>query len=833
MLRPPPPTGPLPPDSQLISLPLHPGDELFPISALEDWEELLDALLPFTMSLIAKRTDEGVPVLYMPGNFRGRHFNRDEDDARENEAEKILNMIHLSYTNERKIKKAKERYSMSIHYFSMIFDYVDIYEVVNSCKSRSFNVIFIFYNLLHYAHSKTDVKLLNLLLEKISEAGLFHVSMIVPILEYFCEQGIYVNIPLEYAERLLCFYMHPPREDESEFRRNLFDKSDTKFVNYILDCITEVPFNVIVNIIFHDQIDILKRFHNKFKDYRLLYYAIRYESRNILDYLYSLEKPIGSYIDPEYLVSVGIDLNDVKVVDVLMAEGNLDIIEGLYDHVTDLTYLNNRIVLFISVRRNDYAMTEFLLSKGVVPDGISCGYAAYNGSLPMLELLIEYGADIKSTTIYYAAYSGKMQVLKYLYKKKYKFEYSTMNYLVEGGHLNINNLETLQDVVEPLQDHILNYACRDENTELEVIEYLYNKNAKLDPHVLNSIARWGSLEALRFFMSRGVKIDQHIMGNLATRGQLSIIRNLYRNVVPVVSITGQVGTTTITRFFNRNKQELNYDTVTKGIRYGCFEVQHSFVLSRNNNSLSILDQETVALLPNLEDQEESIVPTTDQLECVIYNQLPPVDEGTLQTAVRHRHLDLALFLMSKKAPVDEEALYDTIVRGFNDMSELVYNYYPVVNQYHIILAKLWNRDKILELFKDKPITVSSSIPHRDYIIVPYDYYNSTLEYRLYYACSHGELDVLKAYRGPVSIKIRSHIPGFSRYEHDHTDMLYVTVLHGQFKALRYLETRYNAEIKQNSRYTACAARIGRMDMLVYLVENGYAVCEKALLNASY
>jgi hypothetical protein len=434
---------------------------------------------------------------------------------------------------------------------------------------------------------------------------------------------------------------------------------------------------------------------------------------------------------------------------------------------------------------------------------------------------MEHGADI-SSSIYYAAYAGKVNILKYLYQKKYTFECSIINYMIAGGYLNINDTGTLQDIVEPLQDHILNHVCMLENIDLEVIEYLYNKNAKLDPCVLNNIARWGSLEVLRFFISKGIKIDQHIMGNLATRGQSSIIRNLYRNIVPVISITGKIGNRTITRFFNRNKQELNYDTVTKGIKYGCFEVKESFMLSRNNG-LSILDQET---------EESNVLTTTDQLECTIYNQLPPVDEGTLQTAVRHRHLDLVLFLISKKAPVDEEALYDTIIRGFDDMSELVYNYYPVINQYHITLAKLWNRDRVLELFKDKPIVSTSSVPHRDYVITSYDYYNSTLPHRLYYACSHGELDVLRTYRGPMSIKIKPDIPVFSRYEHDHTDMLYVTILYGQFKVLKYLETRYEAtEIKQNSKYTACAARIGRMDMLVYLIENGYTVCEKALLNA--
>ena len=232
------------------------------------------------------------------------------------------------------------------------------------------------------------------------------------------------------------------------------------------------------------------------------------------------------------------------------------------------------------------------------------------------------------------------------------------------------------------------------------------------------------------------------------------------------------------------------------------------------------------------------------LECVIYNQLPPIDEGTLQTAARHRHIDLISFLMSKKAPVDEEALYDAIIRGFDDICILLYNYsllvleFPILNQYHIILAKMWNRHNVLEYFKDKAIIQSSSIPHRDYVITSFDYYNADLPQRLYYACSHGEVDVLKCYfangRGSIEMKIKEvvFIWSASNYKHEHTDMLYTTVLHGQFEALKFLEQRYKEkygeEYKSNTKYTACAARIGRMDMFTYLIENCYAVCEKAM-----
>ena len=508
------------------------------------------------MSLIAKETNIGVPILYMPPKFP-QHFNRNIDETQENEVEKILIQIHMNYTINKKNIKMRSCCEAQSQSIDQIFKYVDIYEVIESCKSKSFDMIFCYYDILNYAYIKTDVKLINLLLVKIAESGLFDVSMFIPALEDLCKKEIYVIIPTEYAEKLLYYYLYTQNIQNN---RKLFDRNN-KFIKYILACIKEVPFDIIVNIIFYDELDLFLHIYEKIKNYKLLYFAIRYESHNILDYLYSIENPIGSYINTEFLIDNNIDPNDVKAIDKIIADGNLELIKGCYKHITDLEYINNRIVLFLAVIKNDYAMTEFLLLQGVEADGISCNYAAYYGLIPILELLIQNGAEITSVTTYYGAYSGKVEVLKYLHRKKYKFKYDTINYLVKGGHININNLETLKDVVEPLQDHILNYVCINDNnnnnsTDLDTIEYLYNNNAKLDPRVLNSIARWGSLQTLRFLISKGITIDQHIIGNLATRGQLSIIRNLYRSIVPIISLTGKMGNVMVTRYFDTNRQNL-------------------------------------------------------------------------------------------------------------------------------------------------------------------------------------------------------------------------------------------------------------------------------------
>jgi hypothetical protein len=372
--------------------------------------------------------------------------------------------------------------------------------------------------------------------------------------------------------------------------------------------------------------------------------------------------------------------------------------------------------------------------------------------------------------------------------------------------------------MEPLKYHLLNYISTDENADIEVVEYLYNKNAAFDTSYMNLIASSGSLNILRFFMSKGISINQHIIGNLATRGQFSMIKGLYNNIVPVISLTGQIGNQTVTRFFNKNKKELDYNTVIKGIKYGCFEIKQEFTVSKQ-----------LLLNINMLTNEYNFEPT--KINCVVYNQLPPLDEGTIQTTARHRYIDLLKFLIKVKAPIDEDAMYDAIVRGFDDVVLMLYEYYPVINNYHIQLAKLWNRNKILNFLRDKPIINTTTI-HQDYDISEFQYYNKSVCEILYRACSHGEIDILKIYRGSINIKILSiddNLNTRNGYKHDHNDMLYVAILNGQFEIVKYIENNYI--FTKDSKYISCATRIGRMDMLEYLIKNDYIVCEKAMVNA--
>jgi len=515
------------------------------------------------------------------------------------------------------------------------------------------------------------------------------------------------------------------------------------------------------------------------------------------------------------LFEASFDKDSITYTEEIVSEGNLELIKKIYLHTIDIDYLNRRMILSLAVKNNDYEVAEFLIKQGSKIDIISCNYACYNGSVKMIELLINGSAVIESVNLYYAAFNGKLDLLKYIHNKKIKFDASVLNYFIKGGHLNINNIQSLENVVESFQDYILDYACTEQSVELETIEYLYQKNAKLSRHIMNNIASTGSLKVFRFFMDKGVPIDQHIMGNLATRGQFSLIQSMYNKVVPVMSLSGQAPSgAIITRFFNTNKKELDYTTIIKGIKYGNFEIKQSFIIQKDTQLLLTDELDTSQLT----------------LECTIYNQLPPIDEGTLQTAGRHHHIDLVEFLISKKAPIDDDAMYDAIVRGYTDIVKMLYEYRPKINNYCLLLAKLWNRYDILKFFEDKPFATISEPIHRDYDLTDFEYYGKSTPRILYYACEYGNLKIIKQYvtinNKMTKIKtdfIRGNLRGF----HDHTDMLYVAILNGHLHIVDYLSKFSN----KDSKYIACAVRVGRMEILCYLVVNNYTICEKAIIYA--
>jgi hypothetical protein len=796
-------------------------------------------------SVIARKTSSGVPVLFMPYKFPNKKHGKAE--LVENSLDSILSKIYIDYKPEKTItlKKALYRESepeihINVFFVDKICSYLNLYEIVNCMTSSTANNTFVFYELLHYAHYKMDVKLINLLLRKISNTRFLDVSMLAELVEDMYRKNIPIVIPKEYSDDLLDYIMrNKNNEEESLFTRGLFDIFDQNLRKYIIQCST-LSGKTTISILFRDNLELFVQVHNKMKKKvkgtNILHYAIRYESFRTLDYLYSLEKPIKEYIDITFLQKYEIYPDDKMILETIMEFRDLTFIKEMYEHATNLKYLNKRIALFISVRKNDYETVLFLLSKGVKPETTCLVIAAYNGSVEMMKLLVKHGADPLNTTyVYYAAYAGRIEMLKLMYEKGYELGYDIIRYLDQGGNLIKNNLKTLDDLMIPLKDHIMDYVCEDKEVELETIEYLYNKNVKINKHIMGSLSSRGSMEAFRFFMSKGIPIDQHIIGNLATRGQYSIIRNLYNNVVPVISLTGQVGNVSITRFFNQNRQELDYTTVSKGIKYGCFEIKQSFVISgpkqiQSNQILTIEDSPYTQSVLACTNAFESV----KQIDCTIYNQLPPVDEGTIQTCARHSHIDLLLFLIARKAPIDADAMYSAIVRGFTEVCILLYQYYPVINQYHIILAKLWNRHEILEYLKDKPLEPMAPYPHAEFTLSEFDYYGRCIQQILYHACSHGELDVIKNYRGSLKIKLIPTIPtfNFNRFTHYHIDMFYTAVLHGQLEVVRYLETKPEYDtVKKDSKYTACAARIGRMDMMRYLVKSGYEVCQLSMANA--
>jgi hypothetical protein len=800
-------------------------------------------------TLVAKQTNDGIPVLYMPCSSSSFFARMQRSQSRFDEAdfdfplELLLRNIYINYDKKERIlcstKKTSEFnrigyeiITVSVYFFDKICSYLDLYEIVKSLRSENPTNAFTLYFFLEYANYKKDIRLINLLLKKICKITVFDVSMVFDTVKRMFDERLPIKLPKYHAENLIRQHILPTRFRFDNFF--IYEKiTDNDTIKYLCKCIKKLTEQSCINILFHDELKLMIGLHKKIKKViNPLHYALRFGSNKILKYLYTLEKPIKEYIDPVFLNENEIDGESRDILETILETRDLTFIRDMYEHTTDLEYLNNRICLFIPVRKNDYATTLFLLSKGVKTDKISPIFAGYNGSIDILKLFgkynDKYGIKFEEMAVYYAAYAGQFDLLKEMYKNGYKFESSLIEYMLESGKLDLNNRKTLDKVYEPLQDHILSYACRKESTNLETIEYLYYKGAKLEPWVMNSIASSGSLDVFRFFMSKGIKIDQHVLGNLATRGQSSIIRSLYNNVVPVISFTGKLGDNTVTRFFGRDRKELNYATVRKGIEYGCFEVKQSFTITRTNQML-LTDlyapgTDTQAILDNF---------GPSSIDATVYNQLPPVDEGTIQTTARHRHIDLLEFLISKRVPIDDDAMYDSIVRGFTDVTVMLYNYYPVVNDNHITLAKLWNRHEILKFFADKPIGKPKTTIDFGYDIKPFDYYDQGIQRILYYACSHGEMDIIKSYRGSYSIKLKPTVVIWNagRYSHEHTDMFYVAILHGQFEVLQYLESVSPIDYKADSKYVACAVRIGRIDFVKYLVKRGYAVCENSMRNA--
>jgi hypothetical protein len=511
-------------------------------------------------NLVAKQTDVGVPVLYMPYfDFRRRIIKHRVQESKSDfilPLEIILSKIYIQYDDKKSIvfdKNDKEStIEMNVFFFDKICSYLDLTEIVKTLRSYISINSFTFYYLLEYACYKNDIRLINVLLLKLSKSTMFGTNMVMDIVTNICSKRLSVKLPKDYVERLFLYFINDGR-----FGKN----SPFNDIYYLKTCVISLTQQTCISIILHDRVDIVKVFHKKMgKKINLLQYALRYNSQSVLKYLYSTEKPIKDYINLDFLNEENIDPNDTSVLDFILESRDLSFIKKMYDNAINLQYLNNRICISIPVRKNDYQTTEFLLSKGAKPDDVCLIYVGHNGSIDMMYLLFKYGCkkfrqknDFSEYTskhmIYYAAYAGKIDMLKELYRNGYKFGPEILNYIIQGGHLIINDIKSIDNVFEPLQEHLLTYASMSDKVDLETIEYLYYKGSKLQDGIINNIARSGSLDVFRFYMSKGIKIDQHTMNNLASRGQNSIIRSLYNNVVPVISFSGQVGNITITRFF--------------------------------------------------------------------------------------------------------------------------------------------------------------------------------------------------------------------------------------------------------------------------------------------
>ena len=720
--------------------------------------------------IISTYTD--LPLIRLPYDVYSLHLYDKNSDVNKSALTIFLKNIRINYTNDVTITMEHDLIKMHVYFFDIICEYIDLREIIKCLNNDSFcDNTFILSDLLTYAIYKKDVSLINCVLKYIGK-------------ETFLITNYHIYMMYENNFDFLEF--------DISFNKQLYDPflRSPEIKEYLMRHIRTLAFEDVLYFVQKNNVYMVKHFNIhtdvNFCD-MLISMAKRYNAHDVLEFLYLHEEPVKNYVSEDFLLEEEIDPESKDITEKLIEEGSFSIIKKMYENVSDLAKLNRRFLISLAVKYGHDNIVEYLIEKGCKIDKYACNYAGFKGSVKMMSLFIDNNVVIDPVTIYFTAYNGKTDILKLYSKNNILIDKHTIDYLIDGGHMDINNLEQLADIVEPLKDHILNYACT-KNVDLECIEYLYLKNAKFDPVNMKNIAYKGSSEILGFFMSKGYPIDQHIIGNAATRGHLHILKSLYDISTPVISLTYRQNRRT--RFFNKNKKELDFTTVSKGIKYGTFRIVESFIIEKPSGLI----------------------------DCTIYNQGPPVDEGAIQTSARHGYIDQLRFLISKGAPIDDDAMYDAIIRGYTEIVIELYNYSKSVNDYHIALAKLHNRHEILDFFKDCEIFKKELVNNSTYPII------KEINDSIFY----GDLDFI------ISLNLSKKPLDFDTSQKSLTDfdidIMDTSVLNGHFHVIKYLTENYR-DLYNKSSYIEAAVRIGRFAIFKYLVENKYPICEKAMIQA--
>lgn len=538
---------------------------------------------------------------------------------------------------------------------------------------------------------------------------------------------------------------------------------DLDFQKYIVQLIEINDDNLPFLMIHHE--DILLQ-HKIEKIDNIFSYAHRYNSK-CLQYLYQRDKPIKSYVSENLLISEGIDPDDVTIIDDCVIEGNLILIKKFYENCVDVIGMNKRILIFLAVKYYHVDVIIYLIEQGCKIDENTCDYVGYFGMCDIMELIIKRGVSIKNKTIYFTAKGGGINLMKMYKNNGIIFDPDTFYYI------NKKDIEEFYFIPD-----ILKKAIQYDIDE-DIIERLYEKNANIDNNIMAEISNKGNYRLLRYFMSKGLKVDQHIIGNLITNGHYNVVKRLYDNLVPVISLSGVLNGKKITKYFDSNKNQIDDITILKGFKYNTFKLIDSFmIINCTDNLLCSSGNESI------------------KIECSVYNQLPPVDEGAIQTAARHGYVDMVLFLIKNDAPIDDDAMYDSIVRGYTKITKILYEKTKRVNKNHIKLGKMYNRTEILKYFENKEIC-DNEVGEMNYSLVKNE--EKWFEY--------GELR-----------------------KDNKTDLMYVSVFYGYFENVKKL-TEENIIYKNNAVYVETAVRLGRMKIFKYLISKDFAVNEKSIERA--
>ncbi len=542
---------------------------------------------------------------------------------------------------------------------------------------------------------------------------------------------------------------------------SLITNSEKK--EYLYKKINKITLRDAKGIIGCNDIEFLTTFYDKIENVnnsKLVKTAERYKNNQIIDFVYSKEPNLDTFIDPSYLLLNTINSYDKFYIRNLLLKNDINKIIELYTHCINIKMLNERLCFSLVTA---IPLRKYLFSKDVKITNFDLLDAAYNGKIDIFVMYFEKYQMIKwnkiDTIMNYAAYGGQTDIIEFLLIK--------MN-TVSSASASVSNEAYL-------------YAIHNGQTHL--VKRLHQIGVDIPMNVvMDSVALNGCYDLINFFVCAGFPITQHTTGNASTGNHIRLIQNILNIKIPIISVRcfDSEKNEYIYRFFNSNYQELSSETVQKGIRYGKLQLVDS------NQSILNDSVNKQLLITNI---------VTNASDIKLYHQLGPIDEGTITTTARHGHLELLNYLITKEAPINQEAFIICTTRGYTEIFKSLYYYKPeLVTNEIVILASKWNRCDIIDFLCKK----GYKIPKMSKMLK-----------------LQQDIDIFQY--GDLTQIIALDKNKITR------NSLFSTVLNGHFHVVKYLfnVTKHDQNIvKFDAELVSLAARRGRLNILKFLYENG-------------